>query len=201
VHVGYIVRHVPVPPRKGTDMANSAIPRTKTQKARAWATSTLVVCGAFSIWANVRSGQVLAENVIVSVLPPVVAFLTSHLVSYFSPRQMGHKVMVWGGFGLIILFSMYGSGWHIYTYVSENGQHWTTAIIYVFIVDAPMLLAGVILIEKVPAVAQRAKPATPVKAASKTTSPPKVTTQTPRKKTDKVVPKLPDTYIPKFSEV
>jgi hypothetical protein len=95
---------------------------------------------------------------------------------------------------------MIGSGTHIVDTVVKSGQHQAIAIIYVFIVDAPMLLAGVILIEKVPAIAQRAKPAISAKAASKAT-PTKPATQTPRKKTDKATPNPTNTYIPKFSEV
>lgn len=173
-------------------MAKPRIPRTKAQKGKFWATMTLLVCGAFSLFANVRSGRLESESVIVSGLPPVVAFFTSHLISYFSPRNLVGKVLVYGVGGLIALCAMYGSGWHIYEFVVRTGQPWTTAISYIFITDAPMLLAAAILIEKVPTVRSvttetnrttttpKTKATTPVKQASpakatvaaKTTKPP-----------------------------
>jgi hypothetical protein len=90
------------------------------------------------------------ESVIVSVFPPIVAFLSSHLIGYFSPRKTGQRVLVWGIGGAIMVIAMYGSGWHIWDYVIATGQHWTTGIAYIFITDAPMLLAAAILIQKVP---------------------------------------------------
>lgn len=116
-----------------------------------------------------------AESIITSVFPPIVAFLSSHLISYFSPTKIGQRILVWGIGGIIMTIAMYGSGWHIYDYVARTGQHWTTAISYIFITDAPMLLAAVILVDKVPT----AKTATntvkaPVKA-QKATSPAKAT--------------------------
>ncbi len=173
-------------------MDKPGIPSTRTQKGRAWATATLLTCGVFSLYANVRSGQLYRDSVIVSVLPPVVAFLSSHLISYFSPRTKWTKAFVYGGFGLICLFAMYGSGWHIVDFVTKAGQHWTTAIIYVFITDAPMLLAAGILIERVSTTrttttktepvkaTEPAKKATPVKAVAKpqtTPVPPKPATK------------------------
>ena len=81
------------------------------------------------------------------------------------------KTVIYGGFGLICAFAMYGSGWHIVDFVSRNGQHWTTAVIYVFITDAPMLLAAGILIEKV----TTAKITTKQTAPAKRTTPAKAT--------------------------
>lgn len=131
-------------------MSKERVPLTKHQKGRRWATATLVICGAFSIYANVRSGQFEAEPIVVSVFTPIVAFLSSHLITYFSPKTKGAKFMIYGGFGLITLFAMMGSGWHIVETVQRAGQNHYIAIIYVFITDAPMLLAAAILIEKVP---------------------------------------------------
>lgn len=139
----------------------SKIPTTKHQKGRAWATATLVICGAFSIWANVRSGQLAAENVVVSVFPPIVAFLTSHLISYFSPKNNLQKILVWGGMGLIMVAAMIGSGTHITETVMRTGQSMKIGLVYVFFTDAPMLLAGIILVIKVPTTQTVAKPVTP----------------------------------------
>jgi hypothetical protein len=144
-------------------MANEKIPTTRHQKGKRWATYTLLICGAFSIWANVRSGQMNYESVIVSVFPPIVAFATSHLISYFNPRKTGHRVLIWGIGGIVLLFAMYGSGWHIWDYVIKTGQHWTTGIAYIFITDVPMLLAAVILVEKVSTAQQATSPAKAVK--------------------------------------
>jgi len=130
-------------------MDKPRIPRTKAQKGAFWATGTLVLCGAFSIYSNVRSGQIEAENIIVSVFPPIVSFFASHLISYFSPRNIGQKLIVWGGMGLVVLFSMIGSGWHIVENTARLGQPIYVAIMYVFITDMPMLLAGVIIATKV----------------------------------------------------
>lgn len=129
-------------------MANTKIPRTRQQRGETWATAALVICGAFSIWANVRSGQLQAENVVVSVFPPIVAFVVSHLISYFNPRTKWGKGLVYGVGGLIAMFAMYGSGYHIVETVMHTGQPLQTAISYIFITDAPMLLAAVILAEK-----------------------------------------------------
>src|SRR5689334_22586606 len=165
------------------------LPTTRHQKGKWWATGTLVICAAFSIWANVRSGQMNYESVIVSVMPPIVAFFSSHLIGYFNPTKIGQRILVWGIGGIIMVIAMYGSGWHIYDYVIRTGQHWTTAIAYIFITDAPMLLAAVILVDKVPTAqtttntvkapvkAQKvASPAKATKPPTKRTSPAKVTT-------------------------
>jgi hypothetical protein len=156
-------------------MAKPRIPRTKAQKGKFWATVTLLVCGAFSIFANVRSGRLESESVVVSVMPPVVAFLSSHLISYFSPRNLVGKILVYGVGGLIAIFAMYGSGWHIVEFVVRTGQPWTTAVSYVFITDAPMLLAAAILIEKVSTARSDAN------AANRTTTTPKTKATTPVK--------------------
>jgi hypothetical protein len=147
------------------------MPRTRTQKGKAWATATLVICGAFSIWANIRSGQFLAENIIVSGFPPIVAFVTSHLISLFNPRKVLSKVMIYGGFGLVCLVAMYGSGWHIYTYALENGQHWSAAVSYVLMTDTPMLLAAAILATKVPTTQTQPTPTKRTPPIKKATTP------------------------------
>ena len=130
-------------------MAKPRIPHTKAQKGRMWATVTLLVCGTFSLYANVRSGSFAQDSVIVSAFPPVVAFLSSHLISYFNPKTIWTKVTVYGGFGFISVIAMYGSGYHIVEFVTHTGQPWTTAISYIFMADAPMLLSAGILITKV----------------------------------------------------
>lgn len=185
-------------------MAFTRIPRTRHEKGRFWASVTLFLCGAFSIWANVRSGQLHTENVIVSVWPPIVAFLSSHLISYFSPKTKGMKAVVYGGFGLISLISMYGSGYHIVETVVATGQPWQTAIAYIFMTDAPMLLAAGILVQKVPtsaSVTNRTKVATPAKQTTATVPAKKTTpakTTTAKKPT--TTPKPAITTIPTFSE-
>ncbi len=148
---------------------------TRHQKGRRWATFTLVICGAFSIWANVRSGSLGVENVVISVFPPIVAFATSHLLGYFSPRKTGQKLLVWGGMGSVMIFAMIGSGTHIIDTVTKTGQHTLIGFVYIFITDAPMLLAGAILVEKVPTAqlvsssATAANRTSAAKATSKTT--------------------------------
>lgn len=165
------------------------MPHTRTQKGKGWATLTLFICGAFTLWANVRSGQLHADNIVVSAFPPVVAFMTTKLIAYFSPRTIWTKGFVYGGFGLITTFAMYGSGYHIIDTVVKAGQPWQTAIAYVFISDAPMLLAAALLVQKVPMTQTSAKPteetsqtpaAKPVKAAPVKTTPPKTTTPAKR---------------------
>lgn len=142
-----------------------------------------------------------AESAIASVVPPIVAFLTSHLISYFNPTKFGHKVLIWGGFGLVTLVAMYGSGWHIFDYVTQTGQHWTTAISYVFITDAPMLFAAAILVQKVPT---STKVATPTTAPKRTSAPKKTTatkaTTTTKKPTTPKPPKAPDILMDPFEK-
>ena len=165
-------------------MDKPRMPHTRTQKGKGWATLTLIACGAFSLWANVRSGMLSRDSIVVSVLPPVVAFLTTKLIAYLSPKTKWTKTLVYGGFGLITLVAMYGSGFHIVEFVMKTGQPWLTAISYVFIADAPMLLAAAVLVAKVPMQVSQAKPATetkptptpkPVKAAPAKTVAPKAT--------------------------
>lgn len=171
-------------------------PTTRHQKGKWWATGTLVICGAFSIWSNIRSGQMNYESVITSVFPPIVAFLSSHLISYFSPTKIGQRVLVWGIGGIIMTIAMYGSGWHIFDYVSKTGQHWTTAISYIFITDAPMLLAAVILVDKVPTAKTTTNTVKAPVKAQKVASPAKAT-KPPAKRTPpakRVTPLKPDIF-------
>jgi len=187
---------------------NGKNPPTRHQKGKRWATLTLLLCGSFSIWANVRSGQINAESVIVSVFPPVVAFAVSHLIAYFNPRGWVQKVGVYGILGLIMTIAMYGSGWHIFDYVTLSGQHWTTAIAYIFITDAPMLVAAGILVAKVPTTTtavNRTPPAnvTPPTIPAKKTTPAKTTKPAAKRttpaKTTKPSQKVPTPPIPTFS--
>lgn len=159
-------------------MDKPRMPRTRAQKGRLWATATLVVCLSFSLWANVESGRFEAKSIAVSAMPPIVAFFCSHLISYFAPRTKLMKTVIYGGFGAITAFAMYGSGYHIINFVMSTGQPWETAISYVFITDAPMLLAAGILIEKVTTARSATAPAKQATTAPvKTTAPnPKVTT-------------------------
>lgn len=184
-------------------------PVTRTEKGKRWATATLVFCGMFSIWANVRSGQMNTESVIVSIVPPIVAFLTSHLISYKNPRTIGQKVLIWGILGLIMIFAMYGSGWHIFDYVVKTGQHWTTGIVYIFITDAPMLVAATILVQKVPSTAQTSTNRTKATAsvakattAAKKTTAPKATQAAKRTNATKSTktPNVPDIMMDPFEK-
>jgi hypothetical protein len=101
------------------------------------------------------------------------------------------KTVIYGGFGVITGFAMYGSGYHIVSFVMSTGQPWQTAIAYVIITDAPMLLSAGILIEKVTtsrsttAAAEQAQPAQPVKAtpAKAIATQPAKSTATPAKRT------------------
>jgi hypothetical protein len=154
----------------------AALPHTRTQKGKGWATLTLLACATFSLWANVRSGQLYRDSIVVSVMPPIVAFCTTKLIAYFSPRTKWTKALIYGGFGLITVVAMYGSGWHIVEYVHSTGQPWATAVSYVFITDAPMLLAAGVLVQKVPMTQSRTEPA-------KVVQPPQAPPQPPAKKT------------------
>lgn len=188
-----------------------SIPQTKHQKGRMWATMTLVICGTFSLYANVLSGSFNRNSVIVSALPPVVAFLSSHLISYFNPKTIWTKATVYGGFGLISLIAMYGSGYHIVEFVMHTGQPWTTAISYVFITDAPMLLSAGILISKVSTSQKATETAKPVQAAipAKKTTPakvaktaiPKVSSAKPRTTTKPVIPAFKAAVVDETAQV
>ena len=92
----------------------------------------LLYCGAFSIYANVRSGQIEMEPVIISITPPIVAFLTSKLIAYFNPSSRIGKIAVYGGFGVICAISMLASAFHIIDTVDRNGQDWRIGLLYVF---------------------------------------------------------------------
>lgn len=150
------------------------MPKTRHQSGRMWATLTLVICGAFSLFANVRSGMLAMEPIIVSIFPPIVAFASSHLISYYNPQTKWTKAIVYGGFGLVCTFAMIGSGKHIVDTVVRAGQPFEIAVIYIFMTDMPMLLAAGILVTKV------STSKTTTKAENRT-SPAKATT--PAKKT------------------
>lgn len=124
---------------------------TATKAGRKWATATLAICGAFTIWAQYDWPGIphWVVSVIVAVFPPIVSFVTSHIVSYLNPKTKWTKALVYGGFGAIILSAMTGSAVHIFRTVTEAGQPWYSALTYVFMSDAPMLLAGVVLSLKV----------------------------------------------------
>lgn len=181
---------------------------TATKSGRRWATATLAICGLFTIWAQYDWPFMpdWVRTVVVAVFPPVVSFVGSHLVSYMRPKNTSQKVLVWGGFGLIILCAMIGSATHILNTVMQAGQPWYSAITYIFMADAPMLLAGVVLSIKVTGTTQRttqaketvtaipakATPA-PKKAAPVKSTKPVVKAPTVRKSTK------PSQTVPKFS--
>lgn len=158
-------------------------PLTRHQKGRRWATWTLVLTGLFSIWFNVRSGELSPEPIAMSVMPVPVLFLTVHLISYLNPRMMWHKVLVYGGLGLVVIVAFGMSGYHLWEQAVQNGQPWFIAITYPFIVDVPSTISAVILVEKVPVektaqnrtqAAKQAVPAkktTPAKAAKPASKP------------------------------
>lgn len=182
-------------------MANGKIPASRAKKGRRWATATLVLTGLFSIWFNVRSGQIATEPVLMSVMPVVVLFLTIHLITYLNPRTKLHKVLIYGGLGLVTIVAFGMSGYHLFTQALHNGQPVLIAITYPFIVDVPSVISAVILVEKVPverSSANRTQPtkatvpvkkATTAKAPTKATSKPK--TASPAKPS---TPSTPDIF-------
>lgn len=183
-------------------MAIRGIPKTRHQKGHNWATGTLLFCGAFSLYTNVRSGQIATEPVIISAFPPIVAFLSSKLIAYFNPRGWVAKLFVYGGFGIICVISMGASGFHIVDTVMRNGQSWYVGLMYIFITDAPMLLAAGILVQKVPTTINRTEPdkkiqtvVTPAIPATKTT--PAKTTKPATKRTAPTKTTKPSQTAPK----
>jgi len=122
---------------------------TPLQKGKRYALLTLILTGAYSTYANVRSGQIAAEPVITSIAPTFVFFLTVHLLSYFTPKSTFQKVLVYGGLGFVTLVAFGISGFHIWELTVRNGQMWYVAIFYPFIVDVPSAIATVILVQKV----------------------------------------------------
>lgn len=130
---------------------------TATKAGRKWATTTLLICGAFTIWAQYDWPGLpdWVVSVIVAVFPPIVSFITSHLISYLNPKTKWTKGLIYGGFGAIIVTAMAGSAMHILRTVHDAGQPWHTAWTYIFLADAPMLLAGVVLSIKVSGTAVR----------------------------------------------
>lgn len=129
-------------------MANRTNPPTRYQKGRRWATITLAICGTFSLYANVRSGVFTLESVIWSGFPPLVLFMTVHVISYLSPRSKPIKVLVWLGLGFVVIVAFGASGYHIVTQAMQNGQPWYTALCYPFLADIPSLMCAAILVKK-----------------------------------------------------
>lgn len=162
-------------------MANGQkTPTTRYQKGRRWATVTLAVCGLFSMYANVRSGQLALESIIWSGFPPLVLFLTVHVISYLSPRSRVSKGLVYGGLGFVVLVAFGGSAYHIVEQAMQHGQPWYTALTYPFIADIPSLMCAAVLAKRdvraeraempqeratQPKVATQAKKTTPPKSA------------------------------------
>lgn len=176
-------------------------PVTRYQKGRRWSTWTLVLTGLFSIWFNVRSGQIAPEPILMSAMPVVVLFLTIHLISYLNPQKALHKVLVYAGLGIVVAVAFGMSGYHLYSEAIKNGQPWFIAISYPFIVDVPSVISAVILVERVPTAqvnktrteaAKRTVPAKAAKAAqpaAKRTSAPKA--KTPAKASVAFIPPSP----------
>lgn len=180
-------------------------PVTRYQKGRRWATVTLAVCGLFSMYANVRSGNLALENVLWSGFPPLVLFLTVHVISYLSPRSKVSKALVYGGLGFVVLVAFGGSGWHIVTEALAHGQTWYTAWTYPFIADIPSLMCAAVLAKR-DVRAERAEIPQVVTQPAQRTSPAKKTSTT-KKTTAQKTPK-PSTkpqqalepLVPAFSE-
>jgi hypothetical protein len=145
----------------------------------------LVLTGLFSIWFNVRSGEIAPEPIAFSAMPVIVLFLTIHLITYLNPRKWLMKALIYFGLGLVTAVAFGMSGYHLYSEAVANGQPWLIAITYPFIVDVPSVISAVILVEKVPTAqnvtvrtepAKRTAPAKAAKAApttAKRTSNPK----------------------------
>jgi hypothetical protein len=206
-----------LPARGETKMAiwnrNRTSQPTATKSGRRWATTTLVVCGLFTIWAQYDWSFVpdFAVPIIVAVFPPIVSFVSSHLISYLNPKTKWTKTFVYGGFGAVIASAMTGSALHILRTVHDAGQPWHTAWTYVFMADAPMLLAASVLAIKVTGTATKTNRTTETKsaetetvvAAPKKVTPTKTTKPAARKttpaKSTKPSQTVPTPSIPTFS--
>lgn len=127
---------------------NRTNPTTRYQKGRRWATATLAFCSLFSMYANVRSGQISVESVLWSAAPPTVLFLTVHVISYLTPKSRIRKALVWFGLGFVTIVAFGASGYHIVTQAMENGQPWYTALCYPFLLDIPSLMCAAVLVTK-----------------------------------------------------
>lgn len=155
---------------------------TRYQKGRRWATVTLAVCGAFSMYANVRSGDITLEGALWSGFPPLVLFLTVHVISYLSPRSRMSKALVYGGLGFVVIAAFAGSGFHIFEQAVQHGQPPLMALSYPLIVDIPSLMCAAILAKrdvKAESVENRQLAASQAKAtqtAAKKANPPKKAT-------------------------
>lgn len=95
------------------------------------------------------------------------------------------KTVIYGGFGTVVVFAMIGSGLHIVDTAMRAGQPFQIALMYVVITDLPMLLAAVILIEKV-TTAKTTTEVTTAKLPAKRTTPAKKTTAKKATTTPKV---------------
>lgn len=163
---------------------------TRLEKGKRWAVFGLLLTLGYSTYANIRSGQMLAEPIITSVLPTAVLFFTIHLMSYFVPKNKVQKVLLWIGLGIVALVSFGVSGFHIWELTVRNGQHWIVALFYPIITDVPSAIATAILVQKVStnqngqtvekpkATQSAAKAATPTKRAVPAKTTPKRTTAT-----------------------
>lgn len=174
-----------IPSERGLTMAilrKSDKPRrtlTRLEKGKRWAIFGLLLTLGYSTYANVRSGQMMAEPIVTSVLPTAVLFFTIHLMSYFVPKNKLQMGLVWVGLGIVALVSFGVSGFHIWELTVRNGQHWIVALFYPIITDVPSAIATAILVQKVSTnqngqtvekPAKAATPATPAKTTPKRTS-------------------------------
>lgn len=157
-------------------------PTTRYQKGRRWATSTLALCGLFSLYANVRFATFTVESVIWSGFPAFVLFMTIHVISYINPKTALFKGLVWFGLGFVTIVAFGASGYHIVTEAMKNGQPFYTALCYPFLADIPSLMCAAILVQKD---TSRTQPAQPTQPAKKTTPAKKAT---PRKTAQTSIP-------------
>jgi hypothetical protein len=170
---------------------NGTSQTTATKSGRRWATWTLILCGTFTIWAQYDWPFMpnWAVPIVVAVFPPIVSFFTTHVVSHLNPKTKGTKILVYGGSGAVIASAMTGSAMHIWDTVREAGQPVYTAWTYVFMADAPMLLAAAILAIKVTGTKQAANRTNATVVATPPTAVVPVKKATPAKTTKPAVKK------------
>lgn len=143
---------------------------TTRKSTRNTARATLAVGMAASLGANAYSSAHTVLGVIVAAFPPVALFVTMELMLRIPAKQSRvRRCVVRVALVSVVLVAAWVSYWHIVDLVMDAGQHGITPYLYPAIVDAPMVIASLML-NDVPATPARRKPAnvTPIKRTRKT---------------------------------
>lgn len=121
---------------------------TKLRHVAIWAWIVLILMGAVSTYVNVTSVPFARKPVSVAAFAPIAMIAASHLALSILSVKLEWWQKALSIIALVASVGMAGfvSYWHIVRYVTAAGESAITAHLFFLTVDAPMLLAGVVLV-------------------------------------------------------